>query len=403
MTGAPLSLDRAELTNLSLFTGAGGMEIGLESAGFRPVACLELDEPARRTLVANRPHWNVLEDGDVIASAEHLTPDQFGLSTGELDLISGGPPCQPFSTAAQWAQSGRRGMSDVRAGTISALLKFTAAFLPKAVMLENVYGFVNGPNSAWETLLKGFDGINRENGTSYVMNWRLINAADVGVPQNRRRVILIALRDGSMPKWPDYSHSDNPRTSGDAFAGLKEEQVPTPSGKWTDLLASIPEGENYQWLTSRGGGEELFGYRTKYWNFLLKLAANQPSWTLSASPGPSTGPFHWDNRPLTSREMMRLQTFPDSWELHGDPRTQTKLIGNATPALLAEVVGNSVRESLTGLPGSSASLGKFPERDEPHVLRPVLPVPPRFRAAIGTKISHAGTGRGPAPRLVNRA
>ena len=97
----------------------------------------------------------------------------------------------------------------------------------------------------------------------------------------------------------------------------------------------------------RRRGLPLFGYRCKFWSFLLKLAKNQPSWTLPANPGPSTGPFHWSNRPLSIREMLRLQTFPASWKLPDVSRvTKVRLVGNATPPLLTEILGRSIGAQL---------------------------------------------------------
>src|SRR4029079_12045835 len=121
------------------------------------------------------------------------------------------------------------------------------------------------------------------------------------------------------------------------------EPVAQATGKWADLLASIPEGKNYLWHTNRGGGHQLFGYRTRYWSFLLKLAKDEPSWTLPAHPGPATGPFHWDNRPLSVAEMLSLQSFPAAWRVEGERRADhVTQIGNATPPLLAELLGRCV-------------------------------------------------------------
>src|SRR5262249_53513752 len=122
------------------------------------------------------------------------------------------------------------------------------------------------------------------------------------------------------------------------------------TGKWAALLPSIPEGKNYLWHTTRGGGAPLFGWRTRYWSFLLKLAKAQPAWTIPAQPGPATGPFHWNNRHLSARELCRLQTFPDDVIIAGGRRAAQKLLGNAMPSLLAEVLAREIRSQLLDLP-----------------------------------------------------
>lgn len=382
---------------LSLFSGAGGMDVGLEEAGFQNVGCIEIDQHARATLSANRPTWPMLGDGDITSVAATLTPKDLGLKVGELDLIAGGPPCQPFSAAAQWAANGRRGMRDPRARTVDATMTLVRQFLPKVLLMENVLGFVRGKGAAIDYLQDELLRIGADTGVNYSVHWRLLNAADYGVPQNRKRVIIVAIRDGLEWSWPEMTHLSSPLSAWDALGDLPPQDVPEPKGKWAGLLASIPEGHNYQWLTSHGGGDEIFGYRTKYWNFLLKLAKNQPSWTLAASPGPSTGPFHWDNRPLSAREQMRLQSFPDDWILTGDHRTQTKQAGNATPALLAEVLGRQI----------SRTLGLESSESRPRLLRDYLadlppevadpwPIPPQFTSMRGPKVPHAGEGQGPA-------
>jgi DNA (cytosine-5)-methyltransferase 1 len=230
------------------------------------------------------------------------------------------------------------------------------------------------------------------------LEWRLVNAADYGVPQNRRRVIMVAVRDGAEFHWPAPTHDGDPLTAWDALGDLRETQFPQATGRWTELLPSIPEGGNYQWLTSHGGGEELFGYRTKYWNFLLKLAKSSPSWTLAASPGPSTGPFHWDNRPLTAREQMRLQTFPDDWDLAGDIRAQTKQAGNATPPVLAEVFGRAIAEALGYVSNFGSTLVRSHSPFPASSPTATAPVPPRYHHHRGPKLGHRGTGMGPSPR-----
>src|SRR5205823_7032500 len=117
-------------------------------------------------------------------------------------------------------------------------------------------------------------------------------------------------------------------------------------GSWGALLPSIPEGENYLYHTNRGRGLPLFGWRTRFWSFLLKLAKNRPSWTIQAQPGSAIGPFHWKNRRLSVREMCRIQTFPDDYEICGGRTDTQKQLGNAVPAAMSEVLGLRIMEQL---------------------------------------------------------
>ncbi|MFC9002687.1 DNA cytosine methyltransferase [Streptomyces microflavus] len=392
---------------LSLFTGAGGLDVGLERAGLVTVACLETDGAAQAVLRANRPSWWIPADGDVTGAPSWLKPVDLGLKPGELDLIAGGPPCQPFSKAAQWKSSARAGMRDPRAQSIHGMFDLIDDFLPKALLIENVSGFLQGKDSALGVVMERLDGINRDHGTNYDLSWTIVDSADYGVPQHRQRAIAIAYRDGQEVALPAPTHIGRPVRSWDALWDLKEVVKPAPSGYWSGLLPSIPEGKNYLHHTARGDGAELFGWRTRYWSFLLKLAKDRPSWTLPASPGPSTGPFHWENRPLSVREQARLQSFPDSWKFSGVERAQRKVVGNATPPLLAEVLGRAIISQL--------GVGDADDREalvarRPTLLRarrralpceePVLAIPDIYREHIGAKDAHPGHGRGPSPRVI---
>jgi DNA (cytosine-5)-methyltransferase 1 len=385
---------------LSLFTGAGGLDCGLEAAGLETIACIENDGACARTLEENRPSWKLLDCSDVVVAANTLTPEDVGLGRGELAVLAGGPPCQPFSMAGQWVHSGRRGMDDSRALTVFAMLDLVAAFLPRVVLIENVAGFLRGKVSALPFIQERLREINRRHHLRYELQAEVVDAAAYGVPQHRQRVIGVATRDGLPFRMPPATHAEHPTTAWDAIGDLREDDVPQPGGGWTDLLACIPEGGNYQYLTARGGGEELFGYRTRYWSFLLKLAKDRPSWTVPANPGPATGPFHWDNRPLSARERMRLQSFPDDWHVVGKLRERTRQIGNATPPLLAEVVGRALVEQILA-PGygyqNPPALLRPRARKTPGPRRPMA-VPDRFRHVVGPKDAHNGPGRGPSPR-----
>ena len=138
-------------------------------------------------------------------------------------------------------------------------------------------GFAQGSRSALPFLERRLADINLKHKTKYALHWRVLNAADYGVPQRRRRAILVARRDGESSSWPDPTHDHEPCRSWDAIGDLKPANGGPPPGEWGALLKSIPEGWNYQWLTEKGKGRRLFGYRTKFWSFLLKLSKNQPS------------------------------------------------------------------------------------------------------------------------------
>jgi len=168
-------------------------------------------------------------------------------------------------------------------------------------------------------------------------------------------------------------------------------------GAWAELLPSIPEGSNYLWHTDRGGGVPLFGWRRRYWSFLLKLGKNQPSWTIQAQPGPAIGPFHWANRRLSARELCRLQTFPDDVTITGNRTSVQKQIGNAVPSLMAEVVAREIRVQLLGLrPIRGAPKLLPPDRSPAPPPEPVARVPTKFRSMIGEHSAHPGTGKGNA-------
>jgi DNA (cytosine-5)-methyltransferase 1 len=241
--------------------------------------------------------------------------------------------------------------------------------------------------------------INELRKTKYKLEHRLLDAASYGVPQRRQRAILIARRDGKKFFWPTPTHEVRPVRAYDALHSIRAKAAPSATGKWADLLPSIPEGQNYLWHTSKGGGKKLFGYRTRYWSFLLKLAKSEPAWTLSAFPGPATGPFHWNNRPLTIQEMLRLQSFPASWRISGDLRAQVRQVGNATPPLLAETIARAIGEQVFAMKYSGPCRLRI---SRTRIVPPpelVCPIPKKYERFEGDHQAHPGTGLGPSPRI----
>ena len=139
----------------------------------------------------------------------------------------------------------------------------------------------------------------------------------------------------------------------------------------------------------------LFGWRRRYWTFLLKLAKNRPSWTIQAQPGPAIGPFHWANRRLGVRELCRLQTFPDNIRIVGNRGSAQKQLGNAVPSLLAEVMGREIKRQLLGDREDPRRPTLMPTRRLPvPPPEPVTPVPSQFHALVGHHEAHPGTGLG---------
>jgi DNA (cytosine-5)-methyltransferase 1 len=237
--------------------------------------------------------------------------------------------------------------------------------------------------------------VNQSCGTNYRISARVVDAADYGVPQRRRRAVLIITRDGSDFVWPMGPNRDDHVSAWQAIGNLEEGRtVQWSAGRWGDLLPSIPEGSNYIWHTSHGGGLSLFGYRRRYWSFLLKLSKCAPAWTIPAQPGPSTGPFHWASRPLSIPELQRLQSFPDDWRIEGSPRSQVRQLGNATPPLLAEHLARAIGRHLGFESPELPPVVTIPRDEIPSPERPAV-VPERYLAMVGAHEAHPGHGKGP--------
>ena len=392
------SIAKGRLLCLSTFSGIGGLDLGLERAGFRIIGAVENDPVARRSLALNRPRVRYLKPHGINDVARSLSPQDLGIEKGELAILAAGPPCQPFSKAAQWSRTGALGLVDARADCLRGLMALVERFLPHGLLIENVPAFANGNNSAMPFLKERLAEINMRNGTYYKLSSRTFNAIEFGVPQRRRRAIVVALRSGKDAKWPSVTHHEHPVRAWDALQGVRPIVLPAPSGRFAGLLPSIPEGQNYQYLTERGEGPSLFGYRCRFWSFLLKLAKAEPAWTVPAHPGPSTGPFHWENRPLAPEEILRLQTFPHSWRLEGSHRDQIRQAGNATPPLLAELLGRSLVGQLVGTifpQHPTLAISRCPYVPPPSDPRPV---PIEYMSLIGQHAPHPGAGKGPRPR-----
>jgi DNA (cytosine-5)-methyltransferase 1 len=399
------------LKTISLFSGIGGLDFGFEAAGFETRVALELDKTSCRTIRLNRD-WAVIE-GDInkIPSSDVLQAAR--LEAGEADMLIGGPPCQPFSKAGYWSRGDSLRLDDPRADTLTGYLRILRDTRPRAFLLENVYGLAYaGKDEGLRHILDGIEQINREIGTQYKVSWRVVNCAEYGVPQVRERVFLVGSRDGREFRFPETTHAKPEareddlfiqrqpfRTAWDALGDLtpphgEELESLSPGGKWGDLLASIPEGENYLWHTDRRGGTPLFGWRTRYWSFLLKLSKRLPSWTVQAQPGSAIGPFHWDSRRLTFEELCRLQTFPDGLTVECGRTEMQRMLGNAVPSLVAEVLAREIRKQLLDSPIRTRLKLLPPLREGVPPPVKLAPVPRKYHQHIGEHDAHPGTGKG---------
>lgn len=341
---------------ISLFSGAGGLDLGVEAAGYRVAAAVEHDSDAALTMEKNFHHLvSPVLRKDILEVPSHEILQRAGLSGGQRpDLLVGGPPCTPFSKSGFWLEWKRAGL-DPGASLLQAYTRLLTDARPRAFILENVYALTynnKASRPAYQRLLREITN------AGYVYRARVLNAADYGVPQARPRLFIVGVPNGSpLPELPESSHSGAwerrksgagviPHiTAGAALAGLacEPELGEVLRGQYADLLPAIPPGDNYLYYTAkRGHPQPLFGWRSRYWSFLLKLDPQRPSPTIQAQPGPNVGPFHWENRRLRVGEIKRLFTFPDEFELVGTRASIQAQLGNAVPPLLAQKVAAQV-------------------------------------------------------------
>jgi len=329
-------------TAIGLFSGAGGLDLGLEAAGFEITAAVELDQIRCETLTRNRPRWNVTKADTKKLSAREL---RAASECEHIDLVAAGPPCQPFSKSAYWQTEGK--VTDTaRSQLIFEPVRIAREIGAKAVIIENVPGLCyRHARPILDALLASLSA------ADYRTAWGVVDAADYGVPQHRKRLLVLGMKD-TQPALPPPTHdAADYVTAGQAIGDFEEDSSCTNKqvrGKYGDLLRCIPPGQNYIYLTERGGGDPIFKYRSKYWNFLLKLSPERPSWTIAADVGMYTGPFHWSSRRLRISELKRLQTIPDDWHFVGGYYNVRKQIGDAVPALFAQRLGEQVIRQLGG-------------------------------------------------------
>lgn len=335
---------------IDLFAGAGGMSIGLEKAGLELVAATDWDHWSCETLRANHPNI-VIEEGDIVEI--DLEKFQSKLKVAEIDVIVGGPPCQGFS------QLGKQEKTDPRNQLWRQYMRFVAHFNPKIFVMENVPQLLTSDEYAQI----------KETATSlgYAVSEKVLHAVDYGVPQKRKRAIIIGSRIGA-PEHPSPTHVEPGkvnllnqhlklwRTVRDAIGDLPKKpngenwhvgRNPTPMS--LERYRSIPEGGNRFdlpvhltpdcWKRKKTGSTDVFG----------RLSWDKPALTIRTEFfKPEKGRYLHpkEHRPITIREAARIQTFPDDYVIVGSNVQAAKQVGNAVPAELAKNIGVKLLELL---------------------------------------------------------
>jgi len=361
----------SERKAISLFSGAGGMDIGIKKAGFLVLAELEIDKYCCQTLRAaverEGSSTRVLE-GDIRAVEPGDIADMFNLKPKELDLLFGGPPCQPFSLAGK-----QNGLDDERGPLLFEIIRFAEHLRPKAILLEQVKGFLSarGKNGEKNGVLNQF--LSELNRIGYMPKWKVCCAADYGVPQLRERVFIVATRDNNGFDFPENTHVpinenmnlfDLPSytTVGDALSGLGEPKpkiqgttfqdcgdshVDVTPARDRERISYVPEGSYLAAQTHVSvdiRGNLLQKDTTKY----LRLHRGRPSNTLRCGEIF----FHpTQDRYLTPREYMRIHGYGDDYKLLGPIRSrsgsvknldQHRQVANSVPPPLAYAMGSKI-------------------------------------------------------------
>ena len=363
-------------TAMSLFSGAGGLDIGVVQAGFDVLSCVELDHNAcntlRRAVSTEHRHTKVYE-GDIKSFSPEQMLSDLGKKVGEIDLLFGGPPCQAFSLIGK-----QKALEDERGMLLFQMIRYARAIRPKVVLMEQVKGLLSAKDAkgrrggVFEKLLQDFESL------GYVVKYKVCVAADYGVAQLRERVILVATRDENgfqfpLPKFQDPSKQNlfvqlpAWRTVGDVLAGLgsphlKEKGVTVyPDEYWNHVdvtpcrdrerIRYVPEGL-YLASQTQLPPDILGNLKPRDTTKYLRLNRGKPSNTLRCGEIF----FHpTEDRYLTPREYMRIHGYPDSYVLEGPIRSRTgsvrnldqhRQVANSVPPPLAHAIAEQIMEYL---------------------------------------------------------
>lgn len=340
----------AGLRILSFFTGCGGLDLGFEQAGFGTVYATDIDQESCNTLNLNLGRYfnrdMVIERADIIGINPKTLPKN-------IDLVIGGPPCQSFSASGRRA-GGAAGRLDERGRLFESYCNIIKHVRPKAFVFENVRGILStNKGEDWKAITLAFSKL------GYTISYRLLDALDYGVPQQRERMFLVGHQLDRPFLFPEPTYgpdSVNVRphiTTRQAFNGIYEieniDSLKLIGGKYSHLLSLVPPGENYLHFTAqRGYPRPIFAYRSRFSDFLYKANPDAPVKTVIASPGKYTGPLHWDDRYFSVREYMRLQGFPDDFKFSGNRIDIIRQIGNSVSPHIAYQLARAIAAQIFG-------------------------------------------------------
>ena len=334
---------------LDLFSGCGGMSLGFEQAGFSIELGIDNCSNALSTFKKNHKNSNII-NADLLT----LAPTEINMDT--IDVIIGGPPCQGFSIA------GKRIVEDDRNDLYKSFVKFVDFFKPKAFVMENVPNILSMGKGIIKTKI-----VNDFSSLGYTVVCKVLMASDFGVPQNRKRAFFVGIKDGNsfefpqkidIPKissqeaisdLPDFSVIDNSKYPLSCLSdyqkkmrnnstGLFNHQLTEHKEKTIKIISLVPDGGNYKDLPE-------YLKDTRRVNIAwTRLNSQKPSFTIDTG---HRHHFHYRfNRVPTVRESARIQSFPDEFIFLGNKTSQYKQVGNAVPPLLAEYLGNKLKEYL---------------------------------------------------------
>jgi DNA (cytosine-5)-methyltransferase 1 len=338
-----------KIITVSIFSGAGGLDIGFAQAGFHTIYATDFWDMACDTLVLNQ-----MADEVICSDVRNICFSDVKTKYPKIDCVIGGPPCPPYSQTRHYLTEKKNGLNDEGAGfAVPEYFRAIEELDPKVFFFENVDGFT------FKTHTEAFDYLKREaEKMGYKTFYKVVNCANYGIPQTRKRFFCVGVKK-VLPdfSFPEETHAD-PKllttkqpwvTCGEAIGDYdyitEDEQLQRPGSKDYEIFIDIPPGDNYLYYTDkRGYPNPKFKWKSRYWTFLLKLSPNRPSWTIQASFSNNQGPFHWKNRFLRIEEIKRLQTFPDDYILTGSIKDQWRQVGNAVPPQMAAIIANKIRE-----------------------------------------------------------